>query len=325
MPMEENLRQFYNESDGFAVPVIINGITLSGIARKTSVSALKTEGYRPSVLCPSEDLPSLILHGDSATVKGLGFFVIGIEPDGTGQTLLQLEENATPNTKMVSISGPAVVSAGFLDQEYIVQPNWEYDPPGYQGRVGDEARIRGAGEEEGYDAHAILTIYRIFGDGNQIPADAVISEAEIWVTAKGTAYGTAPAWIAYPVLKDAEAMGEPLPILPNGTPTPGSSWKVYKYEGPGPLIPPYQWDTWGCLNGARDYDFGNPIGSGNGLPAGRSIILSGAALITFLNLLKPEDATRKSIIFHNSEEGGPVEFYATGEKRPYLRIKYTET
>lgn len=49
------------------------------------------EGSDPMIMARSADVSSLV-HGSALTISGASYQVVGIEPDGTGMTVLQLEE-----------------------------------------------------------------------------------------------------------------------------------------------------------------------------------------------------------------------------------------
>ena len=54
-------------------------------------SAVAYEGSNPVLLCRTADVSALV-HGSVLSISGASYKVQGIEPDGTGLTLLQLEE-----------------------------------------------------------------------------------------------------------------------------------------------------------------------------------------------------------------------------------------
>ena len=54
-------------------------------------STVAYEGTNPVILCRTSDVSGLV-HGSSLSIGGVSYTVQGIEPDGTGFTLLQLEQ-----------------------------------------------------------------------------------------------------------------------------------------------------------------------------------------------------------------------------------------
>lgn len=95
MAFTENFDDFF-ETDGFAVAATYtpdggSASTVNGILDNTYVDALGVESSSPVFHCAASDV-SGVAHGDALTVSGTGYTIHGVQPDGTGQVLLILEE-----------------------------------------------------------------------------------------------------------------------------------------------------------------------------------------------------------------------------------------
>ena len=71
---------------------IIDGSTIAGIFDREYAEALDIAGYGPAFLARTSDV-SGVSRGDTATIGGQAYTVQGIEADGTGMTLLRLQES----------------------------------------------------------------------------------------------------------------------------------------------------------------------------------------------------------------------------------------
>jgi len=93
MPAWENLAAFFDPAEFGALAVYNGGATIGGIFDRDYVEPLgdTMQGNGPVFQCASADVPSAI-HGDTLLIDGELFNVRGVEPDGTGLTLLRLEK-----------------------------------------------------------------------------------------------------------------------------------------------------------------------------------------------------------------------------------------
>ena len=75
----------------YAVDATLDGAAVRGIFDNGFVSALDIAGSAPSILLPSSSAASAAA-GQTVVVGGASYTVTAIEPDGTGMTLLRLQE-----------------------------------------------------------------------------------------------------------------------------------------------------------------------------------------------------------------------------------------
>lgn len=70
----------------------VDGVSVSGIFENVFIDAdgLGVAGTAPMFTCQSADVPGVV-KGDPAVMNAINYTVVGIEPDGTGVTRLQLE------------------------------------------------------------------------------------------------------------------------------------------------------------------------------------------------------------------------------------------
>lgn len=97
MPFTENLDEFLDTTDGFADACTVGGSTLWGVFTQANSDALGVDGTRPTLLVKDASVSALsIAYGTSITITRLSqaFVVRSLQPDGTGMTLLILEESA---------------------------------------------------------------------------------------------------------------------------------------------------------------------------------------------------------------------------------------
>jgi len=98
MALSEDHSEYF-DTDDFAVAATItigNGspATVNGIFDAPfllAAAGLGVEANDPQFLCATADVPG-IGHGDTAIINSTTYKVRGVQPDGTGQTLLILEE-----------------------------------------------------------------------------------------------------------------------------------------------------------------------------------------------------------------------------------------
>ena len=76
----------------FGVDAVLGAATVRGIFDNAFLSSLGiTAGTGPVLLLPTSDVGSAA-YGDAITVGAASYTIAGIEPDGTGLTLLRLAE-----------------------------------------------------------------------------------------------------------------------------------------------------------------------------------------------------------------------------------------
>lgn len=74
----------------FAVPVTVAGVQTTGIFDKTYQESFGiVAGNNPVLVIKTSDVSPQ--EGDAVNVNGVAYTIAGVEPDGTGITLLQLE------------------------------------------------------------------------------------------------------------------------------------------------------------------------------------------------------------------------------------------
>ncbi len=83
-------------SDEFGVDVTYNTVTIQGIFDDEFSSAVQgemgIESTVPQVLLKTADVPN-VAHNETMTINSIVYKVIGIQPDGTGMTLILLSED----------------------------------------------------------------------------------------------------------------------------------------------------------------------------------------------------------------------------------------
>jgi hypothetical protein len=93
--LTNDLDIFFN-SEEFAVDVTYNAATIQGIFDAEFSSAVEgemgVESTVPQVLLKTSDVPS-VAHNETMTINSVVYKVIGIQPDGTGMTLILLSED----------------------------------------------------------------------------------------------------------------------------------------------------------------------------------------------------------------------------------------
>ena len=87
----EDLGTFFETSD-FA-EVALNGATpINGIFDNGYGDALGVSGSTPSFTCKSSDATGLSPGTSTLTIRSSSYLVIGVEADGTGVTIVRLQE-----------------------------------------------------------------------------------------------------------------------------------------------------------------------------------------------------------------------------------------
>jgi hypothetical protein len=91
MAFTEDLSPFFSTSD-FAVTATLAGVTVTGIFDASYYEALSdVQGRQPVFSLPTSSAPSAA-HGQALVIGARTYKVRGVEPDGTGITVLRLEE-----------------------------------------------------------------------------------------------------------------------------------------------------------------------------------------------------------------------------------------
>lgn len=75
----------------FAADATLDGAAVRGVFDNGFASAMDIAGTAPSLLLPSSSAASAAA-GQTLVVGGVSYTVTGVEPDGTGMTLLRLRE-----------------------------------------------------------------------------------------------------------------------------------------------------------------------------------------------------------------------------------------
>ena len=90
-----DLTTFLNP-DEFAVEITYNSTMILGIYDNAFVedqqNDINVETLQPQVIVKSSDVSSLS-HGDTMTINSITYKVIGIQPDGTGLTIILLSRD----------------------------------------------------------------------------------------------------------------------------------------------------------------------------------------------------------------------------------------
>ncbi|MEW6612702.1 MAG: hypothetical protein AB1409_08175 [Pseudomonadota bacterium] len=74
----------------FGINAVVGGVSVRGIFDNAFVEQLGVEGLRPTFTAPTASLPA-VSHGTVVTINAVSYRSIGVQPDGTGVTLLILE------------------------------------------------------------------------------------------------------------------------------------------------------------------------------------------------------------------------------------------
>lgn len=86
----------YFDDEEFAVEITFNAGTIIGIFDNEFISAVEgeigVESTAPQVLVKSLDITSSA-HGQTMTIEGTDYKIIGIQPDGTGTSIVLLSED----------------------------------------------------------------------------------------------------------------------------------------------------------------------------------------------------------------------------------------
>jgi hypothetical protein len=90
MAFTENLDVFFSTSE-FAVTATVKTTALPALFDDGYSEVSSTEGSNPTLVAQTADLPTGLVQGDTVSVASKVYQVVGIKPDGTGVTVLDLE------------------------------------------------------------------------------------------------------------------------------------------------------------------------------------------------------------------------------------------
>jgi hypothetical protein len=87
----EDLGEFFDTADGFAVTATIAGSSVTAIFTNAAADTLLAAGTSPSLVVKSSDV-SATARGAAVVVNGTNYTVAKIEHDGTGMARVLLEK-----------------------------------------------------------------------------------------------------------------------------------------------------------------------------------------------------------------------------------------
>lgn len=89
-----DLAAAFLNSDDFAVDAVLNSTTTIPAIFDNAIRILNgVESLGPEAWCASSDVANVV-HGNTLEISGTTYYVIGIQPDGTGMTLILLSEES---------------------------------------------------------------------------------------------------------------------------------------------------------------------------------------------------------------------------------------
>lgn len=95
MSIDSQYLDTYFDEDEFAVEAVVGGVAVTSLFDDEYAEEDEMEGHDPRLTCKSADLPSSLTHGTEVSIEDRAFIVRGIRPDGTGVTVLDLQELAS--------------------------------------------------------------------------------------------------------------------------------------------------------------------------------------------------------------------------------------
>lgn len=90
MAFTEDLSPFFN-TDEFARTVTLKGVEVQAVFDNGYSAELGMDGLGPRLTLASADCATVV-QGDTAVIGSVNYTVAAVEPDGTGVTLLRLQE-----------------------------------------------------------------------------------------------------------------------------------------------------------------------------------------------------------------------------------------
>lgn len=112
---DEDLGAFFKQ---MTVPVMIGGSTFRGHLDRPSGTDLDIEGNTPSVTVQTDDIPDGTKIGTALTAWLRHFRVKGLRPDGTGVTVIDLEETWTAKGVFLKVTGLLMVGSGYPSRPF---------------------------------------------------------------------------------------------------------------------------------------------------------------------------------------------------------------
>lgn len=91
MSFSENMADFINSDTPGYLLATVGGSSVGALFDNGFASALDIAGSGPRITLPTASAPSAAL-GDAVTVSGVSYTIAGVESDGTGITVLRLQE-----------------------------------------------------------------------------------------------------------------------------------------------------------------------------------------------------------------------------------------
>lgn len=91
MAFTEDLDEFLDTDDGFAVTATIGGVDVSAIFSNRADDVLGVAGTQPVLTVKSSDVAATA-RGTAVVVSSVSYTVAKIEPDGTGLSRVILEK-----------------------------------------------------------------------------------------------------------------------------------------------------------------------------------------------------------------------------------------
>lgn len=96
MAFTEDLSDFFDTEHGFAVTVVYDGnVSVEGIFDaeyfEPSAGMAGVQSSQPVFLCMTADVEDAA-HGETLEIDDDTYHIVGVEPDGTGITMLRLEK-----------------------------------------------------------------------------------------------------------------------------------------------------------------------------------------------------------------------------------------
>lgn len=91
-PFEENLDEFLDQSE-FARSALIGTTLVVGIFTASNADVFDVEGVRPTFLVKDSSIvDASVKNGSLVNFSGDFYYVRSVQPDGTGMTLLVMED-----------------------------------------------------------------------------------------------------------------------------------------------------------------------------------------------------------------------------------------
>jgi hypothetical protein len=95
MAFAEDLTPMFDTTYGFAVSAVWKTIAISVIFEAEYYAAqgedVDIESAKPAAICQSSTVVG-VRHGDAITISGIAYTVSNVRPDGSGVTILALQE-----------------------------------------------------------------------------------------------------------------------------------------------------------------------------------------------------------------------------------------